>query len=218
MRLATVLLGAFLALWAVLAIAPYDRADWALENLLTVATLAWLVPEHRRRPLPVLSCVLVFAFMCLHAIGAHYTYAEVPYERWGQELLGLSINGALGWERNNFDRVVHFAFGLLLAVPMRLQLGHATGLSERWSWWLPLNLVLVGSTLYELLEWGAALVVGGDLGMAYLGTQGDEWDAHKDMALAIAGAALALSVARVASTLSAGVAGVRVRRGGAGSQ
>jgi putative membrane protein len=207
MTLATGLLGIFLALWAALAIAPFDRADWALENLLTVATLIWLVPEHRRRPLSAVSLVLVFVFMCLHITGAHYTYAEVPYERWGQELLGLSINGALGWERNNFDRVVHFAFGLLLVVPMRLQLRHATGLSERWSWWLAFNLVLVGSSLYELLEWGAALVVGGDLGMAYLGTQGDEWDAHKDMALAIAGAALALSVARVAGMTSVWIGG-----------
>ncbi len=207
MTLATGLLGAFLALWAALAIAPFDRADWALENLLTVVTLMWLVPEHRRRPLPTASLLLVFLFLCLHATGAHYTYAEVPYERWGQQWLGLSINGALGWQRNNFDRVVHFAFGLLLVVPMRLQLQHVRGLAERWSGWLALNLVLVASTLYELLEWGAALLVGGDLGMAYLGTQGDEWDAHKDMALAIAGAALALSVAGVAR-----MAGMRIGR------
>jgi putative membrane protein len=194
MNRAGLLLAAYLVLWAALAIAPHDRADWALENLLTLATLVWIVPEHRRRPLSSLSCLLVFAFMVLHAVGAHYTYAEVPYDAWSRRWLGLSVDSLLGWERNNFDRVVHFAFGLLLAMPIREQLRHVAAIRGVWTWLLPLNIVLVASSLYELLEWGAALVVGGNLGMAYLGTQGDEWDAHKDMVLAVAGAALALAL------------------------
>lgn len=204
MSLAGVLLSLYLLLWAWLAVAPFDRADWALENLLTAITLAWIVPEHRRRPLGTLSCLLVFAFMVLHAIGAHYTYAEVPYEAWGRQWLGTSINGLMGWERNNFDRVVHFAFGLLLAVPMREQLRHVTAIRGIWTWLLPINIVLVASSLYELLEWGAAVVVGGDLGMAYLGTQGDEWDAHKDMVLALLGALLAMGCAWLATLGPAG--------------
>ena len=94
--------------------------------------------------------------------------------------------------RNMFDRLVHFAYGLLLAYPIRemfLRIGNVRGF---WGYFLPLDLTMSTSMLYELIEWGAAEYFGGDLGMAYLGTQGDVWDAHKDMALASLGALIAM--------------------------
>jgi putative membrane protein len=194
MRFSLGLLAVFLALWIALAVAPFDRRDWLLENLLTLVTLVLLVITARRHPLPRVSYVLVFAFLCLHIVGAHYTYSEVPYERWGQAALGLSLNGLLGWQRNNFDRVIHFAYGLLLAWPVRERLRYAGVAPGVWAYLQPVNLALSSSVLYELLEWGTANLVAGDLGMAYLGTQGDVWDAHKDMALAGLGAVLAMAI------------------------
>ena len=100
-----------------------------------------------------------------------------------------------GWERNNYDRVVHFAYGLLLAYPIREVFLRVANVRGFWGYFLPLDLTMSTSMLYELIEWGAALVVGGDLGQAYLGTQGDVWDAHKDMELASLGALITMCIA-----------------------
>src|SRR5690606_4762451 len=108
--------------------------------------------------------------------------------------LGISINELFGWQRNNYDRVVHFCYGLLLAYPIREVFLRIVAVRGFWGYFLPLDLTMSTSMLYELIEWGAASVFGGELGMAYLGTQGDIWDAHKDMALASSGALIALSV------------------------
>jgi putative membrane protein len=180
--------------WAVLAIHPLDRSAWLLENALVLAGVALLAVFHRRLLFSRVSYTLIFVFMCLHQAGAHYTYAEVPYDAWFQQLTGRTFNSLVGWERNNFDRVVHFGYGLLLAYPIREIFLRVVNVRGFWGYFLPLDLTMSTSMLYELAEWGTAVVFGGDLGQAYLGTQGDEWDAHKDMALASLGALLAMGV------------------------
>ncbi|HKU14666.1 MAG TPA: DUF2238 domain-containing protein [Steroidobacteraceae bacterium] len=182
------------ALWVALAFHPFDRSDWWLENALLFAGIALLVGTHRVFPLSRVSYTTLFVFFCLHTIGAHYTYAEVPYDAAWQQLTGRSLNEALGWTRNNYDRVVHFSYGLLLAYPIREVFLRIANVRGFWGYFLPLDLTMSTSMLYELIEWAAALVVGGDLGAAYLGTQGDEWDAHKDMALASLGALITMCV------------------------
>ena len=132
--------------------------------------------------------------MCLHQVGAHFSYAEVPYDAWFESLTGRSFNEMVGWERNNFDRVVHFSYGLLLAYPIREVFLRVADVRGFWGYFLPLDLTMSTSMLFELIEWLAAEVFGGDLGQAYLGTQGDVWDAHKDMALASLGALIAMLV------------------------
>lgn len=192
-RYCFVTLGLFTALWLALAIAPRDRADWALENVLVVLFVPALLASLRWFPLSRLSWTLILVFLSLHSVGAHYTYSEVPYDAWSQALLGFRLNDALGLERNHFDRLVHFSYGLLLAYPMRelfLRVADARGF---WGYFLPLDLTLSTSAIFELFEWGAAELFGGDLGVAYLGTQGDIWDAHKDMALAGLGALIAMT-------------------------
>lgn len=181
-------------LWAALAIAPHDRSDWLLENVLLVAAVAFLATTHKAFPLSRVSYTLIFVFLCLHTIGAHYTYAEVPYDAWFESLTGHAFNSLVGWERNNFDRVVHFSYGLLLAYPIRELLLRVANVRGFWGYFLPLDLTMSTSMLYELIEWAAAAYFGGELGMAYLGTQGDVWDAHKDMALASLGALIAMCV------------------------
>lgn len=187
----------FAIVWLLLAINPHDRHDWALENALVLCFVVVLAARYRSFPLSRLSYSLIFIFMLLHAIGAHYTYALVPYNEWSEALFGFRLNDQLGLERNHFDRVVHFSYGLLLAYPIRelfIRVATARGF---WSYFLPLDVTMSTSMLYELIEWAAAMVFGGGLGMAFLGTQGDVWDAHKDMALASLGALTTMTITAV---------------------
>lgn len=189
------ILGAiFAVIWIAMAISPYDRKDWALENLLAVVLVLVLAWNARKFPLSRVSYTLIFIFMCLHQVGAHYTYAEVPYNQWFESLTGNTLNSHFGWERNHFDRLVHFLYGLLLAYPIREIFFRVANVKGFWGYFLPLDATMSTSMLFELFEWFAAELFGGDLGVAYLGTQGDIWDAHKDMALASLGAAIAMLV------------------------
>ena len=185
---------AYLVLFVVLAIRPYDRADWALENAIAAVCVTMLVLTRNVFPLSRISYTMIFLFLCAHTIGAHYTYSLVPYDRWFESVTGTGLNELLGWERNHYDRFVHFCYGLLIAYPIRelfLRVADARGF---WGYFRPLDVSLSSSFVFELIEWGAAEVFGGDLGMLYLGTQGDQWDAHKDMALAALGAIVTMSI------------------------
>jgi len=189
----TKLLIIFLVWWLLWAYHPWDMSDWILENILTALFIPLLILTRNRFRLSSISYTTLFVFMCLHTVGAHYTYAQVPYEKW-TAALGFSINDLFGFQRNHYDRLVHFSFGLLFAYPVRelfMRMGQARGF---WSYYFPLELIMAQSMIYELIEWIAALLVGGDLGQAYLGTQGDIWDAHKDMGLASLGAMLGMTI------------------------
>jgi putative membrane protein len=183
---------AYLALWLALAVHPHDRADWLLENLLVVLLAAALWGSRRLFRFSNASLILILVFLALHTVGSHYTYSEVPYNEWWSALTGHTFNSLFGWQRNHYDRLVHFSYGLLLAYPIREFFLRIVEVRGFWAYFLPLDVTLSTSALYELIEWGAAMVFGGDLGMQYLGTQGDIWDAHKDMALAALGALIAM--------------------------
>jgi putative membrane protein len=170
--------------WLLAAIAPFNRFDWLLENLLVFIYGGLLVVSYRRFAFSNLSYGLFAVFLTLHLVGAHYTYSETPIGFWLQDLLGLS--------RNHYDRIVHFSFGLLLAYPFRELLLRATGVRPAWSYLLAVIVVLGFSGFYEALEGVVAMIVSPELGAAYLGTQGDEWDAQKDTALAFSGAVLTM--------------------------
>ena len=184
----------FAVWWLLLAIKPLERDTWLLENLLVFVVAALLFAFHRRLLFSRVSYTLIFVFMCLHQVGAHYTYAEVPYDAWFQNLTGRTFNSLVGWERNNFDRVIHYGYGLLLAYPVREIFLRVAAVRGFWGYFLPLDLTMSTSMLFELIEWIAAELFGGELGQAYLGTQGDVWDAHKDMALASLGALSAMLI------------------------
>lgn len=184
----------FFALWLALAITPHDRADWALENALVIILVVVMASTYRQFVFSRVSYSLIFIFMCLHQVGAHYTYALVPYDTWFSNLTGHSLNQLMGWERNHFDRLVHFCYGLLLAYPIREVFLRVAQVRGFWGYFLPLDLTMSTSMIFELIEWAVAEVFGGELGAAYLGTQGDVWDAHKDMALASLGALLAMGI------------------------
>ena len=191
-RYPRVLLALLAALSVALGIAPHDRADWLLENALLFGGVAVLVATHRALPLSRLSYTLIFLFLSLHAVGAHYTYSLVPYDAWVEAVTGRTLSSLTGWDRNHYDRLVHLCYGLLLAYPAREVFLRVADVRGFWGYFLPLDVVMATSTLYELIEWAAAMVFGGELGTAYLGTQGDPWDAQKDMALAGLGALIAM--------------------------
>ena len=177
-----ILLAWYVMWWGFLAIDPLDRKDWALENALALTLVGTLIATYRRFRFSFLSYLLITLFMTLHAVGAHYTYAEVPLGFWLKDILSLS--------RNPFDRLVHFAFGLLLVYPLKELLMRTGRVRGFWSIYLPISGILAQSGLFELVEALVAQIVNPELGAAYLGTQGDEWDAQKDMAAALVGAAL----------------------------
>jgi putative membrane protein len=193
-RYLALLAAMFAVLWIALAIAPLHRADWALENVLVLLGVIAIALSRRHITLSRVSYTLIFLFLCLHEVGAHYTYSEVPYDAWFATLTDHSFNDLVGWQRNQFDRLVHFLYGLLLAYPLReiyLRVADARGF---WGYFLPLDVTVASSAMYEMVEWLAAVMFGGELGVAYLGTQGDVWDAQKDMLMAGLGAALAMSI------------------------
>jgi len=169
-----------------------NRMDWLLENLLAFALVVLLVLTYRRYQFSDVSYGLIACFMTLHAVGAHYTYAEVPFGFWIKDLFSLS--------RNPFDRIVHFAYGALLAYPVREALIRLVGVRGVWSYYLPASAILAQSGLFEIIESVVAAFASPELGGAYLGMQGDVWDAQKDMAAAFGGAALAMIVTLTTSS------------------
>jgi putative membrane protein len=193
-RYVIVLLILFAILWTVMAIHPKYREDWAVENILVVALGVVLFVTRHRVKLSRAATTMLFVFLCTHVVGSHYTYAEVPYDAWARALTGTTLNDVLGLERNHFDRFQHFCYGLLLSTPIREVLMQRHSLPRLASYALPVDIILSSSLIYELIEWLAVLVFGAELGAAYLGTQGDPWDAHADMALAGLGALIAMMV------------------------
>jgi len=176
-------LAVFGVVWCALAIAPSDRADWLLENGPVFLVVPFLVWSYRRYRLSDRAYVQATLFLMLHAIGAHYTYSEVPVGDWVRDAFGLT--------RNHYDRVVHFAFGLLMLRPIREIgfRGREPGPVARV--YFSVAGVALWSLVYEVVEWAVASIADPAAGTAYLGTQGDQWDAEKDMALALLGGIIA---------------------------
>jgi len=163
------LLGLYVLWFLAWAYQPWVFSDWVLEHSLTVVWLGFLIATHRRFPFSNISYTLIFVHLCLHTVGAHYTYALVPYNDWTQAAFGFRLNDLLGFERNHYDRLVHFSFGLLLAYPVREVFLRVAGAKGFWGYYLPVDLTMSFSMLYELIEWAAAELFGGELGQAYLG-------------------------------------------------
>ncbi|MDO8356188.1 MAG: DUF2238 domain-containing protein [Nitrospirota bacterium] len=187
------LLAWYLALSGWTAYRPVDPEFWAIASILPALLVAGLVAMHRWMPLSTASYVLITLFLSLHTVGVHYTYAQVPLGTW--------LDQSWHFGRNHFDRVVHFSFGFLLAYPMeeafRL-LAHARG----WLlYYLPVMTVLGLSGLWEIVEFWVADTVHPELGMAYLGSQGDVWDAQKDIAAAFYGALLCVILLMIVRSL-----------------
>ncbi len=176
----------FIAVWSNSLLGTTDISNWLLENTLVFLFLGFLLLTYRKYQFSDVSYLLICIYLCLHVYGSKYTYAENPLGYWLQD--------QLGWARNHYDRMVHFSFGFLLAYPMR-EMFLKWLRYPRWvSWLLPIEITLSVSAFYELIEWGVADVFFPSQGDAYLGTQGDVWDAQKDIFLAFTGAIIATTI------------------------
>ncbi|WP_440221956.1 DUF2238 domain-containing protein [Dokdonella sp. MW10] len=182
------LLAIFAIVLVALGLSPAIREDWLLENALVVVALAWLAWGWRHQRLSNGAYVLLFAFALFHEVGAHYQYSDVPYDAWFAAVSGgRSLDAMLGFERNHYDRLVHFLYGLLLTPVAAEVILRRVAMPPAWRFVLPVTFMMSHALVYELVEWAAASVFSEGLGEAYLGTQGDTWDAQKDMALATLG-------------------------------
>jgi len=170
----------FTVSWVYTLLFTSDLANWITENILTVLFLGVMVWGYPRFRFSDLSYTAMFVFLMLHIFGAQHTYADAPIGFWIRDVFGL--------ERNPYDRIVHYSFGLLMAYPMRDYFINKMQWPTWVCWVLPVEITLSFSGMYEIIEYGVADIFFPDVGVAYLGTQGDPWDAQKDMILAFTGA------------------------------
>lgn len=169
-----------LAVWCWSAYIPTSRSVWILENILVLVFVPCLYAIGRYFRLSNISYTLIALYLCLHLMGAHYTYVETPFGYWLGDMLGI--------ERNMYDRFVHFSFGFLLAYPMReafIRIARARGL---WGYYIPVDITFAFSACYEIFEWLAMAFLGEQSTLLFLAAQNDIWDAQKDMTAAGVGA------------------------------
>lgn len=177
-------LGVFIAVLAWSAIEPADRVTWWLEVTPAILGLFILTFTRQRFPLTRLVYILILAHAVILMVGGHYTYAEVPAGDWLRDLLG--------GERNNYDKLGHFAQGFVPAMIAReVLIRNGVVVVRGWLSFLVPCIVLAISAFYELIEWWAALA-SSEAAEAFLGTQGYVWDTQSDMLWALSGAVLAL--------------------------
>jgi putative membrane protein len=174
----------FIAIVLASAYHPERMTDWILENLLVVALIAVIALSYRWLPLSNLSYLLILMFLALHEWGAHHKYADVPLGEW--------MKGWFKTNRNHYDRVIHFLFGLLLSYPIREVFLRRSGAKPTWCYYLAVDVCLAFGACYEILESIIASIVSPEDGEAFVGMQGDMWDAQKDMGLGGLGAAVTM--------------------------
>jgi len=173
----------YILVWIIMAIHPRYRQDWLLENVLVFLIFPLIVWMDTKYKFTITGLILLLVFASLHSLGSHFTYAKMEYFD--------VITHFFGFERNHFDRVVHFLFGLL-TFRIIFEMVSPTVLTPRTALLFSLTMIVSISALYEILEWFAAVVFHPELGIAFLGTQGDVWDSQKDSLAAMIGALINL--------------------------
>ena len=175
--------------------------EQALQHSATVVALVLLTVCARKEWLSTAAFTCLVGMLWLHILGARYIYSYVPYHEWFTTLCGSSPAEWFGWQRNHYDRLVHFCFGMLSIFPLYEVATRYGRLSPRWAILLSLFAIMTISAAYEIFEWMIAVVMAPDYAEAYNGQQGDVWDPQKDMALALAG-----------SLVAAALMAIRIRR------
>jgi putative membrane protein len=163
---------------------PHDYFTWFLEAAPALVGLGILAITHNRFPLtPAALCANPHSLLILF-IGAHFTYSQVDTFKFRRDFFG--------WQRNNFDKLGHFGQGFVPAILAReILIRYSVVNGRSWLNLFVISICLAFSALYELFEWGVAVVTG-DTAESFLGTQGHKWDTQSDMAMALMGAVLAM--------------------------
>lgn len=184
-----------IVVFVVMALASIEPLAWSsylLHQAGTLIFLAMIFAMHRYWHISARAYVLATMFLLIHIVGARYLYSYVPYDDWTQQLFSIKLSTLFGWQRNMYDRLVHFSYGLLLFSAMYESLRYLLKIqSAKQLIIITLMLNMSTSLLYELFEWGLASTLSPEDAEAYNGQQGDIWDAHKDMALALVGGIIA---------------------------
>lgn len=175
--------------WVVLAINPYDRADWLLENILVFLLLIYLASTFKVFKYTIPSYSMFFIFLLLHTYGAHYSYTTTPIDEF--------IHKFISFKRDNFDRIVHFSFGLLLVYPIKEMIERIVKVKKLWANIFSVLTILAFAGFYELIEMWVAVIFVPELGPLFLGTQGDVWDTQHDIELAFFGSMLTITLSSV---------------------
>lgn len=171
----------YILVWIITAINPVYRPEWLLENYIVFLTWGLIALSFYKYRLSALSYNLLFVYLSLHCVGAHYGYSDVPFGFW--------MSKYFGFERaNTYDRLVHFLFGFLLCHPLREILKRYSNLSNVWLIILPAEFILSYSAAYELFEAIIAWTMPAKSYDPFVGLQGDIWDGYRDMLLAFVGA------------------------------
>ncbi len=171
-RFPLILLAAYVGLFVFLAIRPYDRAVWWAENLPIMLIVAGLVLAYRWYTFSNTAYVLMAVLVFLHTIGGHFTFERVPFD-WFTEFFGF--------ERNHYDRIAHFSVGFYAYPLAELLLRRRLVLSRTVLFLFPVCFILAVAGIYEIFEWLYAITADPEAGLAVLGSQGDIWDAQKDI-------------------------------------
>src|SRR3989338_6732753 len=169
-----ILLGVFILFWLLLALNPVSRTAWAAENILTILFLVFLIATYRKYQFSPVSYTLIFVFLILHTLGSYYTYSSFPLFELLKEPLSL--------ERNHYDRVIHYLFGVLMFLPAFELV--ALRIEKFWRYLLAFIILSACVGVFEVIEYIVVFVSHSEIvGTYYLGMQGDQWDAQKDMLL-----------------------------------
>jgi putative membrane protein len=179
-----VLLSLYGVLFLGLAFNPVDRTTWLVENLTVWIIVGILVGLYRKGIVfSALGYVLMFVLIYLHTIGGHYTFALVPFD-WFSDFFGF--------ERNHYDRIAHFSVGFYAYAIIELMVRNKVTTSRFILYTYPVLAIATIAMSYELIEWVYAALANPEAGIAYLGSQGDIWDAQKDMLADTLGAIVAV--------------------------
>lgn len=171
-------------LWSV--VQPHDYFTWILEAAPALIGLGILAVTHHRFPLTPMLYTLILMHCLILFLGAHYSYAEVNTFKF--------LRDFFGWQRNNYDKLGHFAQGFVPAILAReILIRNSVVNGRRWLNLFVISICLAFSALYELFEWGVAVATGSSAD-SFLGTQGYIWDTQSDMAMALIGAVTALVI------------------------
>lgn len=186
-RFLQIIIAVFAVFWIIMAIKPSDWKIWAVENALLIASVIVLAIVYRKFPQSNLSYLLIAFFLAMHAYASHYTYQNTPVDEWLKQVFQIN--------RGFYDRIVHFAFGLLLSFPVREAVQYFLKLRGKWpSYIVTFSFITAASGLFELLEMWAAYLFNREMAAQYIGLEGDPFDAQKDMTMSLFGALLAIAI------------------------
>ena len=172
-------------------ISPYNYPELHLNNIGTMFLLILMIIDAFKNVLSKAGFWGLFIFSVLHSIGSTWLYSFVPYNDLFIQVFSFDVDAYFEFTRNHYDRFVHFSFGVLLLAATKDLIMHWYKFNLKQALLVAFLSIQAFSMVYELFEWGIAVSLSEGMAESYNGQQGDMWDAHKDMGLAMIGSMIA---------------------------